>query len=395
MKKIYTIALAAMIAGSVNAQNGAPLYATGSGNFPGGEWTPEKASEFNYANGEYTLEITNLTKLKISTNKGGWETFNEGALTCNYGSVPGKAVVLYRSDADILAPWTGDYTITVAGDLSTLTLSTTTPEPGAKPIYLRGGMNEWGVDDAWKLTEVKDNIYKLVLADDQSLTSGTDFKVADADWGTINYGGGDFTPVKPQTDYHIYYDGSNLSLDETCTGVIWVTLDFGGLAYLWYSNDKEAMPEWAKENANPKVSWGIIGDFNSWEGDEIMTETEDGVYTITMPEIEGEFKFRQNGFWTINRGADTNPEINLNGDYAMKQDGANFIIPNTKNVTFTLNINTNVLAVFADSLSAVTELEEDNASVKYFNLQGVKVENPVNGLYIKVQGKNAKKVLVK
>ncbi len=39
--------------------------------------------------------------------------------------------------------------------------------------------------------------------------------------------------------------------------------------------------------------------------------------------------------------------------------------------------------------------DDDNAPVVYYNLQGVRVENPANGLYIRVQGKKAAKVLVR
>ncbi len=38
---------------------------------------------------------------------------------------------------------------------------------------------------------------------------------------------------------------------------------------------------------------------------------------------------------------------------------------------------------------------DTNAPVEYYNLQGVRVENPANGLYIKRQGKTATKVFVK
>ena len=38
---------------------------------------------------------------------------------------------------------------------------------------------------------------------------------------------------------------------------------------------------------------------------------------------------------------------------------------------------------------------EENAPVEYYNLQGVRVENPANGLYIRRQGNTATKVLVK
>lgn len=45
-------------------------------------------------------------------------------------------------------------------------------------------------------------------------------------------------------------------------------------------------------------------------------------------------------------------------------------------------------------ISNVTVADE-NAPVEYYNLQGVRVENPANGLYIKRQGKTATKVFVK
>ena len=38
---------------------------------------------------------------------------------------------------------------------------------------------------------------------------------------------------------------------------------------------------------------------------------------------------------------------------------------------------------------------DENAPVEYYNLQGVKVENPTTGTYIKVQGKKTTKVYLK
>ena len=53
--------------------------------------------------------------------------------------------------------------------------------------------------------------------------------------------------------------------------------------------------------------------------------------------------------------------------------------------------------LFAVKSSAVEgiEMEEADAPVEYYNLQGVKVANPSNGLYIKVQGKKSSKVYIK
>lgn len=46
--------------------------------------------------------------------------------------------------------------------------------------------------------------------------------------------------------------------------------------------------------------------------------------------------------------------------------------------------------------SSVEAIEtEDSAPAVYYNLQGVRVDNPSNGLYIKVTGKRVEKVFVR
>lgn len=47
------------------------------------------------------------------------------------------------------------------------------------------------------------------------------------------------------------------------------------------------------------------------------------------------------------------------------------------------------------SLIDVIGSDDDNAPVEYFNLQGVRVENPENGLYIRRQGKKVEKIFVR
>lgn len=49
---------------------------------------------------------------------------------------------------------------------------------------------------------------------------------------------------------------------------------------------------------------------------------------------------------------------------------------------------------FAAAGSGVAELEAENGEAVYFNLQGVKVANPEKGLYIKVEGHKATKVIL-
>jgi len=51
-------------------------------------------------------------------------------------------------------------------------------------------------------------------------------------------------------------------------------------------------------------------------------------------------------------------------------------------------------AFVIDAATAIDAIEVENAPVEYYNLQGVKVENPSNGIFIKKQGAKATKVVL-
>lgn len=54
------------------------------------------------------------------------------------------------------------------------------------------------------------------------------------------------------------------------------------------------------------------------------------------------------------------------------------------------------IKLYKGSTSAITDIAADeNAPVEYFNLQGMRVENPANGLFIKRQGSKVSKVIIK
>lgn len=51
---------------------------------------------------------------------------------------------------------------------------------------------------------------------------------------------------------------------------------------------------------------------------------------------------------------------------------------------------------FGEDFSGITDIiADDNAPVEYFNLQGIRVDNPTSGLYIRRQGNRVEKILVK
>ncbi|MDE6339218.1 MAG: hypothetical protein K2K97_05460, partial [Muribaculaceae bacterium] len=106
-------------------------------------------------------------------------------------------------------------------------------------IYLRGGMNGWGSDPAYEfLLTNETGIYAI---DELTISANTEFKVADASWGAINFGAGEDNVIVPDTPYELVAGSQkNISLKVDFNGK--ATLTKTGAAYslmLITSKDEE------------------------------------------------------------------------------------------------------------------------------------------------------------
>lgn len=298
MKKIYALAAVACMAFAANAQNGEPLYATGEGDFTGGKWTPATPDVFEYANGVYTLKVDNLMQFKISTAAGDWDSFNAGAYDCGeegYGNEVGVARPLYANSnaANIECPWKGNYTITVAGDLSTVTLNTDTPNPGDKvTLYMMGTMNDWIPADAWKLNDVEghDNMWNLTCSDEMVVKAGEGFKISTDGWTKYNIGvnredGIDQVFLEVPTGLVNYTaDGGpgNIILGEEWNGIVWLKLESDpAFASIILSNDKTYVPddEWMSGVKNITIDNNEAEVYYNLQGVKVA-QPESGLYIV-------------------------------------------------------------------------------------------------------------------
>ncbi|MDE5642470.1 MAG: hypothetical protein K2I56_03160 [Muribaculaceae bacterium] len=72
------------------------------------------------------------------------------------------------------------------------------------------------------------------------------------------------------------------------------------------------------------------------------------------------------------------------------EDEAQFVPLYSSTMTFSYNLDQLVAGVG----NITVDEADENAPVEYYNLQGVRVQNPENGLYIRRQGKNVTKVIL-
>lgn len=196
---------------------------------------------------------------------------------------------------------------------------------------------------------------------------------------TINFAknaGGD-TPDTPDTSSAVVYKGSLviemlgdvINPDDTTVYSVYITpLGNGKCNFL--------LPDFALDlDGSGPVNMGDITVENC-----TMTSNADGSTTYTGT---------KNGLSLLD--GDIIADVTLNGT----EDKNGNLVMNIPVLWEGIEINVDFNGAKLASGVADAIVSDVNAPVEYYNLQGIRVDNPANGVYIMRQGNNVKKVLVK
>lgn len=173
-----------------------PLYIVGN-SATIGNWDPAKAVEFTDNGKNYTITLNEtVTEFKISTGKGetsgDWTAFDAGNLTTNEAITNGGTINLISQHSynNFVLPWAGVWNITVAGDLSTLTATTSTPQP-LPPLYIVGNTAELGAWNTENAVEVANDGTKYTVTLNENVTA---FKISTNKGDATTFNNGNLTP---------------------------------------------------------------------------------------------------------------------------------------------------------------------------------------------------------
>lgn len=173
-----------------------PLYIVGN-SAAIGNWDPAKAVEFTDNGKNYTITLNApTTEFKISTGKGNvsgdWTAFDAGNLTTNDAITNGGTInlIAQHSYSNFVLPWAGVWNITVSGDLSTLTATTTTPKP-LDPLYIVGNTAELGAWNTENAVEVANDGTKYTITLNENVTA---FKISTNKGDATTFNNGNLTP---------------------------------------------------------------------------------------------------------------------------------------------------------------------------------------------------------
>ena len=147
----------------------------------------------------------------------------------------------------------------------------------------------------------------------------------------------------------------------------------------------------------------IAGEFNAWNYDNAPKMEFDGVDTYTYTaEFNGEKAFAisealgEEFEWATFMTADGTVKVGETTDLDYDYDEIGKITFEGANGEYKITVvkGDEGMTLNVTSTSGIADIEAADAAARYFNLQGVEVANPSTGIYIRVAGGKATKVLV-
>ena len=296
----------------------------------------------------------------------------------------------------------GTYTFTLDIDAMTMLVSGEgdTPNPPVPPVteekdlYLVGDFNGWtNGQENYKFSR-EENVYTLTLED--GLTG--EWKVTDGTWD-YNFGAGEENKLSSGVEADAWFFSGN-NFDGAFSGktTIVFTLVEGSDVNGSSIPSKIVVTSEAVAEPDPIENWyvSVQGPFNEWLGEGVNPNAE-GVAIISGLAIDAEgFKVK---VWNGLKDArycngeeialDTPVVVEGNSDTLMtiadSTEGALYVVE--------FNVTTNEMKVSLDPKSGVESINVAVDAAVYFNLQGMKVENPENGIFVKVSNGKAVKVV--
>jgi hypothetical protein len=405
MKKFYffIVALFAMIA--ANAEN-PTLYLRGGIS----SWNATDEYKFTENDGVYTLTVAELSgEFKIAD-----ASWSSGA---NFGGASdieiGTAYTLTDGGSNCTLKESAVANATLTFTLATKELVVTGAAAEKNyELYLLGDLNDWTASEEYKFSTSDYKVYTLSL---ESLPADKAFQIADNTWSVrynvqdyqLGYGvytadkGVDYgMKVAEDLQYPILVldtEAGTLTIEyaaDACTGRYvgsdWVNGEYFILPIIPVEDETGAIVVTMPDFLSSGNTFHVNVDA---EGVATTDISSDGVVGKAQYTVDGEqrwYLYNYN-YYGCPAYDSTYRYITLNLMTATTTDYYYFYLY----IYLPLDQSANEGEGEGDTTSVSNIAVDANAPVEYFNLQGVRVANPENGLFIRRQGNKATKVLVK
>lgn len=150
----------------------------------------------------------------------------------------------------------------------------------------------------------------------------------------------------------------------------------------------------------------VLGEATGWAAKDAYkfnfvekNASGENIYELTLPEgLLGDFKIATSDWSAVNYGVyDKSIEVGQTTELRYNANNISSAITESIKLTFYHNLDSNQSSwLKVDRYSGIGDIETEAAVTPvYYNLQGVRVDRPAHGVYIKVAGDKVSKVCVK
>lgn len=243
----------------------------------------------------------------------------------------------------------------------------------APDYYLTGSFNDWKPNlPAYKFTENGD-IYTLKV----SSLSG-DFKITTANW---EHQYGCASPLEYGVTYKCVESGNAYNM----------TLASGsGRDIIFTFDDKNKTV-----TVEAPESLYLVGDFNAWVVSEVYRFQREGdLFTLRTHDFTGNFKI-VSSVSSLSFGGAGSGDIAVGKELPLLSDGPSMSFGGLTGGFGTLKITIDPASDFSMVLPVEDDFSPQPGMVEYYNLQGIRVENPAPGLYIRRTGNSVEKIIIR
>ena len=261
------------------------------------------------------------------------------------------------------------------------------PDAPLTAIYLRGeDYSKWEAKDETKFTETANGVYELKL----DKLSG-EFKIAGPEWGQGNVDFGGRTDIALNTATTLTSGGGNMT-------VAGGSVENVTLRFVWASKELTVMTSGEPvTDPGTRTVYFIDNAANPWQQAYIYTwsPASHGDWPGTPMErttIGGQSYWTHT--WSVNTRARAAQGLIFNdGQTGYDDDKSNH---QTGDLEVAHTYVYDRQGRTDQTLTGITDIdaEPENAPAVYYNLQGVRVDSPASGIYIRIQGGKSSKVIL-
>lgn len=272
------------------------------------------------------------------------------------------------------------------------------------PVYITG--NVPGLTATWTPEEPATLTYAdgVYTYDMTGAKQGQTFKLSTAkgDWTTFN-----------ASAFGMADDNSNYTLPLN-TAVTWKESKCGNMVVpatgdfkLVVNMDAKTLELQGEGTYTDVFEIYILGEATGWLAKDAYkfnfvekNASGENVYELTLPEgLLGEFKIATADWSAVNYGVYDGKSIEAGQTLELRYNANNISSAITESIklTFYHNLDSNQSSwLKVDRYSGIGDIDAEAAATPvFYNLQGVRVDRPANGVYIKVAGDKVSKVFVK